>query len=113
MAAADVAVGLWVFWAAWMPVCERALKQVWAGRLVNVEQGQGIVRQLFARGAAIMALLASPAAYAVGLASTGAIPPVLPSFLVGVSVLGLGFFYHQGMQPAAGIFQQVERILRG
>lgn len=112
-AAVDLAVALWVFWAGWLPLCERALKQVWAGRLVDVEQGRSIVRRLAARGAAIMALLASPAAYAVGVAAYGPVSPALPNGLVGASALGLGMFYWQGLQPASGIFRHVERILRG
>ena len=111
-AVVDVAVALCVFWVNWQPLCERSLKLVWAGRLVSVEQGQTIARQLSARGAAIMALLASPAAYAVGVAALGPVPPALPGALVGASLLGLALFYWQGLQPAADIFQHVERILR-
>ena len=107
----DVAVALWVFWMNWQPLCERSLKLVWAGRLVNPDQGQTISRQLSARAAAIMALLASPAAYAVAVAALGPGPSVVPGLLVGASLLGLGFFYWQGLLPAAGIFQHVERIL--
>ena len=112
VAAVDVAVALWAFWVNWQPLCERALKLVWAGRLVNVEQGQTISRQLAARGAAIMALLASPAAYAVGVAAMGPVPTALPGALVGVSLAGLAFFHWQGIQPSSDIFQHVERILR-
>ncbi len=111
-AVVDVAVALWVFWVNWRPLCERSLKLVWAGRLVNVEQGQTISRQLAARGAAIMALLASPAAYAVGLAALGPVSPALPGALIGISLAGLAFFYWQGIQPSSDIFQHVERILR-
>lgn len=107
----DVAVALWAFWTNWQPLCERTLKLVWAGRLVNPDQGQTVSRQLAARGAAIMALLASPAAYAVAVAAFGPGPSAVPGLLVGASLLGLGFFYWQGILPAAGIFQHVERIL--
>ena len=106
----DVWLAVWLFRATWLPLCERALKRVWAGRLTNAAEARAIAQTLSTRGIVIMGLLAAPSCYAVLWVWLGGAHRPVAAALVGLSVLGLGAFHWEGLQPAAGIFQHTERI---
>lgn len=112
-AVADGVIALWLYRMNWLPLCESALKRVWAGRLVNVAEAQALAGLLAMRSVVIMALAASPAVSGGALALVGAPSTATLVVLVGASVAGLGGFYRYGLQPADGLFRHVERISRG
>lgn len=109
----DLALAFWFYRTHWLPLCESSLKRLWAGRLVNGTEAQRITRTLLARGIVVMALAASPALYGLVLGLLGAGSTQTLGALAGASVVGLGAFYHYGLQPAFGIFEHAERIARG
>lgn len=109
----DLIFVVWWFRKTWTPLCEGTLKRVWAGRLTSVEESQAIAQMLFSRAIMFMAMLESPAAYALILTI---VAPEAPSRAVGgllaASVIGLALFYRYGVQPATDIFRHVERITK-
>ena len=112
MAVAEVSVAILLFRFKWQPLCDQSLKLVWAGRLVNGDQGKATIKQLLTIGLLIMVCVESLAVYAVVLALLGIDEPALILACVVAAAAGLSAFYWQGILGAADLFRHVERLTR-
>lgn len=105
-----LAVGM--YQAKWRPLCDEALKRVWAGRLADAANARSVTSRLHAQAVVIMALCEAPAIYGLVLALMQVPSPSVMWGLMGSSAAALLLFYWYGISAASDIFQHAERIAR-
>ena len=112
IAAAALVGAAGVYVAKWRPLCEQALKLVWAGRLTSPTGAREVTGRLARLSIVMMALCELPGILAVVLGGSGFGDPTWIMSLVGASMIALGLFYWYGLLPSSGVFEHAERIAK-
>ena len=110
MAVGVFGVALYFHQSRWRPLCDEALKRVWAGRLADAANAQSVTTRLHGHAVVIMALCEAPAIFGLQLALMRAPAPLAIWGLMAATIAALFWFYWYGISAAADIFQHAERI---